>query len=1708
MSFNDRVDRSSLERVEAALTQAGVRFTKKGDHLQVVCPTHDDTRPSLSIDWKPEGRTVLNCQANCASDDVVAALGMSWPELYDDYLPPEEFAARRREERARGITRPRPSRPQVKAERITSGALPKKLLVKRTRGLGEWRVVAAYPYPDADGTLTQEEVRSERDVEVTDVDGTVSQKREKRFSQRWPGAQGEWLTKAPAGFQPVLYRLPDVLEWVAAGRVIWLCEGVKDAERFIDLGEAATTNPSGARNFKAHQADTLINAHVVIVVDHDIAGYARAVQLYGLLADKVASLRFALPRTTEAHSDASDHFDAGHGLNFAEASIEHMIALEQVATAEELAAKARAAVAEVTERLRRASHTEAPEQAEKEKAAAARWAEETGALLLKLRDLRIGDDVDEDLQQRRDAAAEAIVAAVWAAYDAAGLDLPAAVSEAAADPTKLDPEAVDEGDEEPAADDGPRARVLDGPGTQRLPEPSTRIPMSRGTWAYELGGPDRRPRGVYVLNDERWVRVAGLPFIHARIIERDGTGRRTGTQWLASAEEDGAPLVINWEDLSNGRWSNMLDVWVSRDKRVEETTATAFEIIGQHADERERTPRVVEDGRISVPVPDTLPGGYLVTGDLEREEAIAQWRQIVTTAAQSPRLAMVLGAAAVGPFVAALKRQSHIVALYGDSDNGKSVTMNVAGSIWGDTLSDAGVVQSWNATGLGPLRFLGQLGVLPGFFDEAGQASANSPREWGKLIYDICEGAQRMGAEQRGLGVRVTMPWHGVMISAGNGRLTDGLGAGRYAGVAKRVIDVETPLTISAEHAETLKSLLPGVGGHLGHEILERYTAETVAPLIAEAEKVLGMPEGGNERTVARHLHAHLAGAQILDQLTGADGALYYAALQGASEYLEQWAPPEHDADRMVDAIRDAIGREPAMWPDLGDYLEHKRTPTLEGNDFGPRLPGHGINRSLSGIVRTDAETGVQTVWVFSHYWKALCEDLGADSAVACRELNKRDVLRRTDSSRRANEWTTKVRHTGSKMYELRFGNHLDGETGPVTRSQPDSASPPATAAATSSDLFARSESEVDAQSPESASVPGERSGCSGSVPGDVPGTNVALTCGVPGVPGQNDKASHVPAHVETKPVCVVCGYPASAVVDGKPMHVGDCALTYDRSHQPSADVDEQSAAEEISLSSPAKRGHTTAQARPSSSTTAPRAARFSAPAACLAADGLHLAGGEVLDWPDISHLGDLALLTSRDHLRLGWGGGEDRLPDPGQIWLYGDALERLGFPTSMALPEEKALTKSQRSKETRKMFARLDDHPMVAGALEAGWELGQGGHLGVWSRIWHPELLPGGALLVGLPWHRIEGVPLFAGDPGPSELADRLAAFAAHVGITYRMTAAATGLDLIDHHRPPRRSNDDDLGAGRGRVALVKNLGAELPPWRKKTNDARFNAIGQDFSWWRQWDKLSESEQALPFVHAFDRNASYLTPWQNIELGVEGLEHRTGDAARWDGKERPGYYLIDSWDWPAWGLPEPSGAKVSGGRVWVNVHTLKQLAIVGIEPTIHESYTWAVTTRYLTGPGKALSQARTALQVAPGDDQSARPVLAQVKLLYAATVGKLAERDHAEDYHLWRPDWQDHIVSATKTQILRVVHQIQETSGVSPLVVDRDAVFFASAEADPSKAWPGDPAKLGTKLGAWKPAYSAELSEWGPRFLSKRPGRWPYADAVAAMQAPGEAEQ
>jgi hypothetical protein len=75
----------ALERV---LSRTNAR--KNGHGWMARCPAHDDGSPSLSIRQGDKG-ALLKCHAGCAPESILEALGLTWPETFDDYavhLPP------------------------------------------------------------------------------------------------------------------------------------------------------------------------------------------------------------------------------------------------------------------------------------------------------------------------------------------------------------------------------------------------------------------------------------------------------------------------------------------------------------------------------------------------------------------------------------------------------------------------------------------------------------------------------------------------------------------------------------------------------------------------------------------------------------------------------------------------------------------------------------------------------------------------------------------------------------------------------------------------------------------------------------------------------------------------------------------------------------------------------------------------------------------------------------------------------------------------------------------------------------------------------------------------------------------------------------------------------------------------------------------------------------------------------------------------------------------------------------------------------------------------------------------------------------------------------------------------------------------------------------------------------------------------------------
>jgi len=111
------------------------------------------------------------------------------------------------------------------------------------------------------------------------------------------------------GVRRVLFRLPETLDAVKAGRVIYLPEGEKDVLALAGLGLDATTAQGGAAApWIEDYSEALRGARVVIVADKDRVGRARAVNVAALLRLTAASVRVV---EVPIGKDSSDWIAAG-----------------------------------------------------------------------------------------------------------------------------------------------------------------------------------------------------------------------------------------------------------------------------------------------------------------------------------------------------------------------------------------------------------------------------------------------------------------------------------------------------------------------------------------------------------------------------------------------------------------------------------------------------------------------------------------------------------------------------------------------------------------------------------------------------------------------------------------------------------------------------------------------------------------------------------------------------------------------------------------------------------------------------------------------------------------------------------------------------------------------------------------------------------------------------------------------------------------------------------------------------------------------------------------------------------------------------------------------------------------------------------------------------------------------------------------------------
>lgn len=366
--------RSSLDRVHAALDAAGRRPRRRRDHVQASCPLHEDRKPSLSIDWVDDrgGMTKLHCHS-CAAEEreILEAIGLGLADRFDQPLPPRD-PTRKPAPPPRGTVAPQGNRLGPLPKRLTQDPEP-----LTPPFITPEQLARTYDYVDETGRLLYQVLRYE---------WTTQAGPDKRFIQRQPRPGGGWDAKVTG--RRVLWHLPAVVDAIAQGRQVWLCEGEKDADSLNkamprDQG-VATTNAGGAGNFTEELAAQFQGAHVVVVIDRDPAGYRRAAEVRRLVHGLAASCQVLVPAVDK---DATDHLAAGHGIgDFFQLSDEQLEALvaqahvqEAVKRAERMVGRAEMCLLEAQARWAAASQADerrAAKTAEDQRRFTLRWAQE------------------------------------------------------------------------------------------------------------------------------------------------------------------------------------------------------------------------------------------------------------------------------------------------------------------------------------------------------------------------------------------------------------------------------------------------------------------------------------------------------------------------------------------------------------------------------------------------------------------------------------------------------------------------------------------------------------------------------------------------------------------------------------------------------------------------------------------------------------------------------------------------------------------------------------------------------------------------------------------------------------------------------------------------------------------------------------------------------------------------------------------------------------------------------------------------------------------------------------------------------------------------------------------------------------------------------------------------------------------------------------
>ena len=292
-------------KANADIVRVVGRYTRlkpgsKGEHVG-LCPFHDDTNPSLSVNQE---KLLFHCFGCGAEGDifnfVMKVEGVEFPEALRSVADDCGIAV--------PASNGSPQRVNGAPKGVNSVPTPKSASQPKSKPK-QGELVKTYDYADEEGKLLYQVCRY-RDP--------------RSFKLRRPNGRGGWIYNLPDEMRLVLYRLPEVL----ASETVFICEGEKDCDTLAGLGLVATTNAMGALPEKAKSprkkwqkewTNQLSGKNIVLLTDNDKAG-----RTHGKIVQKelrTSATEFLWVPVPAQHKDVTEWVDDGHDRDDLEALV-------------------------------------------------------------------------------------------------------------------------------------------------------------------------------------------------------------------------------------------------------------------------------------------------------------------------------------------------------------------------------------------------------------------------------------------------------------------------------------------------------------------------------------------------------------------------------------------------------------------------------------------------------------------------------------------------------------------------------------------------------------------------------------------------------------------------------------------------------------------------------------------------------------------------------------------------------------------------------------------------------------------------------------------------------------------------------------------------------------------------------------------------------------------------------------------------------------------------------------------------------------------------------------------------------------------------------------------------------------------------------------------------------------------------------------------